>query len=320
MLLNPEKVEKWSSMIARLFSNLSSRAERRSVSGDIQADINSFAKAIGESIDSSILPYGIKINWENAADVSYESFVKNNLVVVRLRHHSNQARNFMLATLAYVQRGLLPDTRHHLAEDVSEALDLAMVEKVLLERKRLDSLPFLTKEIIGTRDPTSSVVRMHRILRNLDAKGMFNHILLREFADLGKRMSGAVPTDDIRSETRDFVNFCEKLTEKEPGVDVSPTFSGRNLRMSIVLIARVEKYLKQGIEPQLRWIEKCLANRIDSIYLCAWGVNVGPAQDLDKSLKTHRSLRRGGEGRFKALDNNGRYVDTICIFYKRIEP
>ena len=133
---NPEKAEKWGSIIARVFSRASSAAEKRSVSGDIQSEINSFAKSIDGRIDSSIFPYGIKIKWEEPTDAQYDSFVNGENVVVRLKHHSNQAWNFALTTMAYVESGFLPNLRPHFDGTVSEALNLATTQKIICERKR----------------------------------------------------------------------------------------------------------------------------------------------------------------------------------------
>lgn len=317
-LMFPEKAEKWSSIIARLFSHVSNVAEKRTVAGDIQADINSFAKATNGKVDPSIFPYGIKIEWERATNVTYDSFVRNGQVVVRLRHHSNQARNFVLATLAYVQSGFLPETKVHFDSEVSEAMDLAATNKILLEKKRLDAFPLFKTEIIERKNSLSATLRMFKILEDLDSMSMFNNILLREFADFGKRLSGIAPTDVTKQETRHFVMFCEKLTQKEPRVDVSPTFTKRYIRVSIVLITKPETYVYRGIEPHRKWINKCLAEQVDSIYVCALGSNISAARELDRSLKTDERLRKVAETTDRLPGRGGRAVDRICIAYKRV--
>jgi hypothetical protein len=317
---NPEKAEKWGSILSRLFSRLSERAERRSVSGEIQSEINSFAKSIDTKIDPTIFPYGIKIKWEDPTEASYESFVKGENVVIRLKHHSNQAWNFALTTMAYVETGFLPSLRPHFDHSLSEAINLATTQKIIYDRKRSDALVLFNSKILGARPRKKTTLRMYKILTDLTTMGMFDEILLREFADLGMRLSGVLPNEKTRADTRGFVEFFERLTEREPGADVSPTYDRRVLRVSIVFIARYWIYRKMGIKPHLKWIEKCIKDEIDAIYVCARGPNIKAARELDQVLKNNSSLRRVGEDTGKVLDEQGRKVDGICIAYKRLGP
>jgi hypothetical protein len=316
LLKNPEKAEKWGAILARCFAGLSDASERRSVSGEIQSDINSFAKDVTGKVEAAILPYGIKIKWEKGDNVSYESFVREGQVVVRMRNHRNQARNLALATIAYVQTGFLPDTRPHFDQEVSDAMDITMARKILLDRRRSDALSIFNKELVTQQTPMAA--RMCKIMQDLDTMGMFNEMLLREMADLGKRLTGIAPTEDNTKEIRDFVVFCEKLTEKEPGENVSPDFKKKLLRVSIVLIAKSKTYAEQGVAPHLNWVDKCLKEEIDSIYISARGPNIKAAHELDTLLQSYQSLRRIGERSGKVLGKKGEIVDGVCIVYKRL--
>jgi len=316
LLKNPEKAEKWGALFARGFAGLSDASERRSVSGEIQSDINTFAKDVTGKVDASILPYGIKIKWEKSDNVSYESFVSEGQVVVRMRNHRNQARNLALATVAYVQAGFLPDARPHFDQEVSNAMDTAMARKILLDRRRSDALSIFNKEMLTEQTPMAA--RMSKIMQDLDAKGLFNEMLLREMADLGKRLTGIAPTEDSRKEIRDFVVFCEKLTEKEPGEDVSPDFKKKLLRVSIVLIAKSKTYAERGVMPHLNWVDKCLKEEMDSIYICATGPHIRAARELDALLQSYQSVRRIAEHSEKVLGQKGEIVNGICIVYHRL--
>jgi hypothetical protein len=316
ILKNPEKAEKWVSIGARLGSHFSRAAEKRSVSGDIQADINAFAKSVNSKIDPTILPYGIQIRWQNIEDASYDSFVNEGNLVVRMKHHSNQARNIAVATLAYVRGGLLPETRPYLHADVSEGLNLSMTRKILMDRKRLDAFQLFARETAICSEP--EVIRLCKVLDDLDAIGMFEPLVLREFADLGKTLGGVPPNAAVKNETKDFVDFGEKLAEKTPGVDISPDFHRRFLRVSIILIAKLTTYASRGLSPYTNAVDRCFKDEVNSIYVCARGVNITAAEYLDEWLKGNQSWRRVGAARQKILDPRGNKVDGICIAYKRV--
>jgi len=57
----PEKLEKWASILNRLLSWVSIEYEKRGVAGDIQADIRKTSRLINSQVPKEILPYGIKI-------------------------------------------------------------------------------------------------------------------------------------------------------------------------------------------------------------------------------------------------------------------
>ncbi len=316
ILKNPEKAEKWVSIGSRLFSHFSNAAERQSVSGDIQSDINAFAKGINNTIDPTVLPYGIQIKWEKIENTTQDSFVKEGKLVVRMQHHSNQARNIAVATLAYVRGGLLPEARPYLDDHVAEGLGLSMTRKILLARKRFDAFQLFSKDLRTIDEP--DVVRLSKIMDDLDGIGMFEPLVLREFADLGKSLTGKIPTDDVKNETKDFPDFTEKFTQKPSGVDISPDFHRRFLRISIILVAKLATYVSHGLDPYTKFVNTCMNRKVDSIYVCARGTNIEVAKYLDTWLKQNQSWRRIGDYSSSGFDPNGRKVEAICIVYKRV--
>jgi hypothetical protein len=90
VLTHPEKVEKWHSILARAASYFSEKAEKATVSTDIQAEINSFAKEMNNETLGA-MPYGIKIEWTK--ETTRETVLRSGEVIVRMKHHSDQARN-----------------------------------------------------------------------------------------------------------------------------------------------------------------------------------------------------------------------------------
>src|SRR5437879_5298158 len=90
MLKNPEKVERWSSIFARLFSKISKKAERHSVSADIQSRLSSYIRNYAVE---GVLPYGLRFKWIDGAN--FDSYVKDGDVIVIMDVHQNNARNFV---------------------------------------------------------------------------------------------------------------------------------------------------------------------------------------------------------------------------------
>ena len=267
---NPEKAEKWYSIIARSLSFLSLKLEKSGVAKDIQADINSFAKEVNSQTEEPILPYGVKIDW--VSSTTPESFVKKGNVIVRMRHHENQAKNFLYATLEWTSKGLIPEARNLLDKTVLRAVDLFFISNFLTKKKRFDVKQVFFDVIYEPEVKKGSLLERYcNVFNNLEKTGCFAGIVLPEFSSLGRRMRSVLPDQKVKLETIGFINMLEKLSRKPPGEDVSPTYKGENIKCSIVLIARQDTYLMRGLAPYLNWINKCCNRGICSFYVCAIG-------------------------------------------------
>jgi hypothetical protein len=96
-----------------------------------------------------------------------------------------------------------------------------------------------------------------------------------------------MPDEKIRLETVGFMDMLEKLAERPHGKDVNPTYNGKYIKCSVVLIARQEKYLLYGLSPYLKWINKCYDEGFFSFYVCAIG---------DVNIMIVRKIREAYEG------------------------
>jgi len=267
---NPEKVEKWQSLIAGWFSFLSLKIEKSSVAKGIQSEINSFAKDVSSKAKESVIPYGVKVKW--ISDTTREAFVSQGKVIVKMQHHKNQAKNLLYAVLDWVNRGLVPESRHLINKDVLRSLDFAFINKFFTEKKRFDSKQLFLDEIYEPEATKGSLIeRYTSIFNKLDRKGLFTGVVLQEFASLGRRVGSAIPNKEIRSETIGFTNMLEKLSRKSRGKDISPNYKGLHIRCSIVLIAKPEKYFMYGLSPYLNYINKCCTEGMKTFYICAIG-------------------------------------------------
>ena len=89
-LLNPEKVEKWASLFAKLFSSVSKKMEKHYISKDIEYKINLFRKKINKECEG-LVPYKTEIKFIKPASIRSESeeHQKDKLIII-LRDKQNQ--------------------------------------------------------------------------------------------------------------------------------------------------------------------------------------------------------------------------------------
>lgn len=267
----PEKVEKWVSLFSRAFSWANLRFEKKAVAGDIQSELKSFKKEIDSVASANILPYSIKINWE-PPNTTREAFVRNNEIIVKMSHHRNQAKNFLYATLSYVEKGLIPKSRYLLEKKVLRAVDLIFIKKILSEKKRHDVKQLFYDQIFEPEVTKGSLLERYcSIFDDIDETGGFTGIVLEEFAMLGENAGSNIPTDETSRDTVRFMQMLERFVRRNKGEDVNPTYSGAHIKCSIVLVARSDVYLMYGLSPYIGWINKCISEGIRTFYICAIG-------------------------------------------------
>ena len=167
LITHPEVAEKWGAIFLRLFYKISKKAELGHVALDIQGKINSFTKSINEQVQG-IIPYGIKIKWVTG-EITRESFLEENDVIVRINYHTNQDENIIRVTEEFILKGLLPDSRPYVDEKVMRATDLIMVKK-LVEKEHRPALPLYYSDVLNpelSADDELSAYDLHYVLSDI---------------------------------------------------------------------------------------------------------------------------------------------------------
>jgi DNA-binding protein len=319
---NPEKAEKWYSILTRSVSYWSQRAERATVASDIQSDLSLFSKAFNEKVGEQIVPDGIKIEWEKG-DVTREAFLSGNLVIVRMSHHRNQSRNFLNATLSYVTTGLLPDARHYLDPIIRRSLDLTVIRKVLSEKKRDSALQIFFEEIYEPEATKQPLIRNYQtIMDALDDQGLLN-LILREFSDLGLVMHQKAPDDNVKRETIAYLRFLDKIVTRESGVDVPLDFQGDTIRSGIVLVARPELAQVGSVAPFVTAVLRAIDSGANTVYVVSRGherqVCMEIARKVGDVFGLSPTIRKVAVLKQRLPFYKGRKMSSIIIILKSIQ-
>lgn len=310
---NPDVITRWISLISGLFAGLWHRAEQTHVASNLQSHIDHFVKEVGKET-KDVLPYGIKIKW--VVQTTKEAFVAGDKIIVRMNYHSDQQRNLVLATAAYVSKGLIPHARRHLHQDIATAMDFTAIKKLLVREKLGPALDHFFEEVVSPAIKNSPAVREYwQTMDGLDERGFFSRILLKEFLELGRRFMTAVPRQDIAMETVEFVRFLDRIANKEYGEDIDPTFCGRSIRMSLVYVARPKVIDIHGFSPHVRWIDKCRKIAISTVYVCGLGHNVPNAEALASICRKNGLITIETVHKYH-LEAKGRMTPAICIVAK----
>lgn len=316
--MQPEKVEKWSSIIARGFSIFSRKIERAYVARDIQTRINSFADVANSEV-GGVLPYRVKIGWVKTKEMTPEAFIKNGEIVVKMGQHHNQAKNLTYATMAYVSTGTIPHARQYINENVVKAIDFTIVKKIFVRERRHDALQIFVDEILGPEAGKNPDLKKYCIImENLDTRRLFTRVLLREFLGLGAEAYLEISAEGIKEETKKFLEFLEKIATKGRGVDVPLHFEGNRIRTSLVLIARPEVRDLYGVDPYLSAVKTSVEKGINSIYILAAGeLNITAAKLVVKQLENSEEIKKIEESGYKMRLGN-KHIKAICFLFRRV--
>lgn len=307
---NPDKIEAWSAIFAKLFAQFSKRAEKHSISADIQSRLSSYIK--NYSVEG-VLPYGIKFKWIDGTN--FDSYVEEGEVVVIMNRHENNARNFLNAVVAYTAQALFPNVRTYLPADVLTASEIIVQEKIIRE-KRPDALEMFKKEIIPERLKGRDVIeKMLDRLENMDRGGYFETVLLPELTHAGPRLQ-ELHNNEADGDVRNLVVFLEQIMNRQTGDESTPLrYNGKAFRIAIVLIAKHVKIIAEGVSPYLKRVQEAIAKQYDSVYLLARGDNEKFMDSVIDSIKQNTDATFRWKKSFKSLDGKKRRkYATVCLF------
>lgn len=285
---NPEKVLRVAAMLYHFFARWFRAADRRYVATDIEANVASAVRQLRHEAPGTV-PLGLRIEWHAA--IEPDVFVDKNYVVFRFNYYGDQDRNLAHAVWAYVPRAVIPEARHYLDQNVQESLDLTLAKRMLTHTGDTNSINYFFHEyLVPAIRANPDLAEICSCLDRLDDMGWLTRILLLEFFEVGKTRFPNTPNGTEARETAKFIRFLDNVAKREHGEDVSPTFGGDHVSMSIVFVARADVRKAYGTWPHFAWIKRAKEQGIHRFYICALGKNIGPARGLSKNAARELDL------------------------------
>ncbi len=283
LVLHPEIVEKWSVLLWEFIYWITKMGEKRIVKYDIQGRINEFSKLLGREI-VNYEPVGIAIDWVKGNEEA-ESFFKENKLIVRLRHHDDQDKNFVHAAMIFISKAVLTRKKKYLAPTQKESIDL-YVGKKLCEKERPRIADKFFDEYFGHETlENNKIMELIQKYEIIDKVGIFYAVLIQELSFLGNKVFLKPRNADIITEVANFINFLEQYAEREIGEEgLDTNFEGRYCRCGIVIIAKRFKRMIGDAKPYVRYIQTLIGKKIENIYL------IGSVEEKNKKLIEDISL------------------------------
>jgi len=314
-IVNPEKGDRFLSFVSKWFSKFSKSAEKVAVAKGIQNKINNFVKTINSEVED-LLPYKLKIKWINES-IGKDSFIRNRKVVIILKYHQNQDENLSLATLFYMKESIIPEAKPHISNKLSKSIDLMMTKKALYSFvDARSSFGYFVREILRKETEKNDEIKLFcSVIEELDSRGLFTRVLLRELKELGYKRAGITEIGDTVVETEKFTKFLDRIARKEQEEDVPLTFNGRYIKISIILVARPGN---SELDSFIKIVKKKIKENVSIIYIFARGSNIPLAQNVCRICKNLSDLSLIYEETDFTTRIDERFVNGYyAIFYNR---
>lgn len=318
-ILHQEKGERLIGWLASLISWAGKGAEKTATGMSIQGKIDSFLDSINTEVDG-LLPYKLKIKWISP-NVDKETFIAKKQVVVMLDYHPNKDENLSKATLLYMNKAVIPECRPHIDKKLGRAIDMMMTKKALYSFIEARSAfgHFINSVLRPEIEKDKEIKDFCQTIDSIDERGLFTRVLLRELLELGRTKGAITETGDTVFETNNFTNFLNEIAQKESGEDVPLTFSGHDIKIAVILVAR------SGVDSSttfqfIKRIKDNIKKSINVIYIFARGKghHIDLAREVVNECKNIPELFKVHEEEFPTRLTTGESINGYCtIFYNR---
>jgi len=269
-LCRPEALEKWATVLYRIVYFITKQGGKRIVKHDIQSRINGFSRVLGKEI-ANYEPVGINIEWVKNEDVA-ESFFRDDKVVIRMRHHQDQDKNFVIAAMAFVSQSILSKTKKYLSRNQRESIDLYVCKDLCHREKPRVEEKFFDYYFVPQTDESERIKEFVNKYEIMHKVGIFYGVLVQELNFLGKKVFSQPRSRNIIEEVTHLIDFLEKYAKREVGdEDIQTTFRGKYCRCGIMIVGKSFKVQNGKTDPYLNYIEMLVHSKIENIYL------IGPA-------------------------------------------
>lgn len=314
-LINPDKVEKWQSILAGWLSFFSKRAARLYITSDINSRINQTAKKLKREAPD-VITKGVRIEWIGEGEQS--AYLRDGECIVKLKRHQNQDRNIVDATALYVRTAILTGIRPHLDDNVEESLDLNLTRRVLSEGKSLSALSLFLTKIYDVQKAKRELQELCDLMEALDQRGLLTRVLLRELSRLEIKLRDIPPSSEVRSDIESLLGYLKGLAFRDPRDPTQLRFNGRCISLEVVFVASGRRYARRDTGPYLERKNKAITDGIETLYFLAWDRMTPMLRAIEKSLSEDERLVVERRQAYRCFDKHGQLRRVYLIVCRNI--
>ena len=241
--------------------------KRTSVRLDLQTIANDSIKELNKTVPELQMP-DFKIEWVKEDESGQVRFDKGKAIVM-LKFSKDRTQNVINSTSAYIQSNLLTTSRPFIDEPIVKAIDYTIIQKFL---KRTPQNRFAIRHFVeSNRHDITLYQDSFEKVNKTDQKGLLTNILLREYTLWGDNIVTEIPTINHKIESRNILDFVYDIASRGYDEFTPLQFISNNVKIAVLLVAKIETYSDNGSRPYIRRIREGFARGINTFYLLARG-------------------------------------------------
>lgn len=292
-------------------------ARRKHISRKFQYDINMKTSEINKEIGSEILPYEAKVHLVRKE--ARESFINNGSLVVKISDDPDQNKSLALATIHYVNKGLMPNSRHYIPNEIMESSSLLVTRRILAE-ENIHSLGYFINTILEeVFREKPHIKEKYAFLRDLDSNAMFYQILIPELWETGNNLSDIYQDYSEAGENciEELINFLHEIATNNEQL---PPLELRNqmFNLKIIIVGKRDKLEIRGISDYVNRVKEGIRNKNRNIYLLAHDSKETYLKKIIKKFKEHKSVENIKRRKGIVLDDDLNKINRLsyCVSLK----
>lgn len=264
-VFNPEKFQKWSSMIAWLVSRIWKNAEYYAIKNEVQGKINGFVSSL-ESSTTAKFPR-IKLQWANQGEDEVMVWEEDTAILL-MRDRTHKVKNFVHAVYFFTSESLLRKSKKHLSKSQKTSIDLFATKQILEQTSGASVEQFMTDYFLPHIEKNDSIRELIKQYVNVEQLGIFFPILVQELSYLGHKVFLHKPSNEVIEEVKSLVKFLEDFSQREVGDITTPdTFVGKYTRCAIRIVASKQVREKGDITSHTERVSNCIEKGYENVYL-----------------------------------------------------
>lgn len=250
----------------------------------------------------------LSIEWVAEKDKSIN--LKDGEAIVYLKYNADNSQNIINATSTYVKETLLTFSKTYMPTNIREAIDYTVIRKCLLsmrgDRRIVNAFLEDNHDLV-----LQNQVEIEKV-SDIDDAGLMSRILFREYFEWGNRIFGRTVNEKYEKEASDFLDFLYEIASRGFDDYTRLQFVSENIKVGVLLVAKIETFLEKGDLPYVRRIKEGFAKGINTFYLLARNEKVDIVNEVyGKLISTGNYNLLNGPKIYK--DSLGRENICYCI-------
>lgn len=234
--------------------------------------------------------------------------------IVLLKYDKDNTQNIINTTSIYVQKTLLNKSKPFLDSGIKKAVDFAIIREFLSKTPQKD---YIVSQYVDTcTEDFERYGDAFNKVTKVEDEGLLARVLLREYAVWGNKLVGRIRNEVLVNESKSFLDFIYNIASREFDELTPLVFNEATLKVAVLLVAKYDTYVENGIKPYVRRIREGFANGINTFYLLARNEKIDILNEVYGQLISSGNFNLlNGPEVYK--DNLGRDNICYCVEVKR---